>query len=86
MEFIKHKGELQCSNSRCNQVNDQRVVYYCWNDGRQIYWFVCPDCGEWTRLSFGLEENGVFDPAIRTRNDKVRKFNPDSPKQYGRIW
>ena len=86
MEFIKHKGELQCANSKCNEVNDQRVIYYCWHGSKQIYWFVCDKCGEWTKISFGYESNGAFDPNIRLRNDKIRKFDPDSSKEFGKTW
>jgi hypothetical protein len=83
MEFIKHKGDLQCSNSRCNKVSDQRVIYYCWHEQKQIYWFVCDACGEWTELSFGYEENGKLSPHIRRENDKIRKF---VLSQYGATW
>ncbi len=86
MEFIKHKGELQCSNPLCNRVNDRRVIYYCWDEGKQIYWFVCADCGEWTKLSFGYEENGTFDLNIRQRNDKIQKGFELSLKKYGKSW
>ena len=81
MEFIKHSGDLQCS--QCNKVSGNRVIYYCWHEGKQVYWFVCTDCGEWTRLSFGYEEIGTLAPNIRRENEKIRNFKL---KQYGATW
>ncbi len=83
MEFIRHSGDLQCSNPRCNRVSSNRRIYYCWHQDRQVYWFVCGDCGEWTRLSFGYEEIGTLAPELRSGNEKIRNFKL---KQYGTNW
>jgi hypothetical protein len=83
MEFIRHKGDLQCSNPRCNEVEEDRRIYYCFHEGKQVYWFVCGKCSEWTRLSFGYEEIGPLSPALRQRNEKIRKFDI---AQYGTNW
>jgi Fe2+ or Zn2+ uptake regulation protein len=83
MEFIRHKGDLQCSNPRCNEVEDQRVIYYCFNEGKQVYWFVCGKCNEWTKLTFGYEEIGPLALALWKRNAKIQNFDL---KQYGTNW
>ncbi len=86
MEFIRHDGELQCSNRHCNSVHSRRVIYYCWHEGKQVYWFVCGSCKEWTRLAFGYEPIGTLAPDVRDRNDKIRKDFKKSFVKYGASW
>ena len=83
MEFIRHDGDLQCSNSHCNDVHSRRLIYYCWHEGHQVYWFVCGKCGEWTRLAFGYEEIGSLAPVVRKQNAKIRDFDVS---RYGMTW
>jgi len=86
MEFIRHEGELQCSNPRCNKIDGRRKIYYCWHDEKQVYWFVCDKCKEWTRLSFGYEEIGTLAPELRRKNEKIQKDFDKSFSKYGATW
>ncbi len=86
MEFIRHDGDLQCSNGKCNEVSSNRKIYYCWHEGKQVYWFVCGSCKEWTRLAFGYEEIGTLAPALRNGNSKIRNEFAKSLSKYGTNW
>jgi len=52
MEFISHIGELQCAG--CKRVESNRNICYARHGSTQLYWFVCRECGEWTRLAFWI--------------------------------
>jgi hypothetical protein len=85
MEFISHIGELQCAGSK--RVESNRNIYYARHGSTQLYWFVCRECGEWTRLAFGYEEIGFLAPNLRTQNAKIRRFEElDEVEQYGTNW
>ena len=74
MEFIRHAGDLQCSG--CDKVEADRNIYYCFDSGMQLYWFVCGSsgCRAWTRLAFGYQEIGTLAPKTRRRIKKIKKF------------
>ena len=85
MEFIRHVGELQCSGCRKNEPN--RNIYYARHGETQLYWFVCGECGGWTRLAFGYEEIGPLAPPLRSQNGKIRRFEEmNEVTRYGTNW
>ena len=88
MEFIRHIGELQCSN--CGRVERNRVIYYCYasqQGGAQLYWFVCGECREWTRLAFGYEAIGPLAAQVRNHIEKIRRFEErNEVERYGTNW
>jgi hypothetical protein len=83
MEFIRHDGPLQCSGPRCNRVEENRKVYYCFHEGRRINWVACGKCGAWTRVSYGVEEMGPFPEHFRRDVRKIKDFDL---ALYGTNW
>lgn len=85
MEFIRHIGELRCSE--CGKVEGNRVIYYCADEGTQLYWFVCGVCSGWTRLAFGYEEIGPLATHVRDDIEKIRRFDErNEVERYGTNW
>jgi len=75
MEFIRYLGDLKCPT--CHRIEDDRVVCNQFFEGRQIYLYVCRNCGEWVSPDLGCEPAGRIPPEVRERLKK-----PD----YGTNW
>ena len=75
MEFIRDWGDSECPT--CHRVDDQRIVYNQFFQGRQIFLFVCNVCGEWVQVSLSCE------PVERIKPEMQRRLKePD----YGTTW
>jgi hypothetical protein len=86
MEFIRHDGPIQCANPQCNLVEEDRKVYYCFHNKRRISWVVCGKCGTWTRVSYGVEEMGLFPDNLKLDVRKIRDEFGRALKKYGTNW